>query len=124
MKVCRSVISFDHGDRPPPFQDPSKTRQSFDRIREMLQDKAQEHMIVAVLRIRQVEDIALMKRNVRESLRGDALSRGAKGFLRQVDGGKCRLGAVARQYHRLRADAASRFQHPASRRVYDIVVQY
>ena len=53
-------------------------------------------MVEAVILIRHVEDIALVKRNVRETLRGDTLFRGAKRFLRKIDRSKFGVRAITR----------------------------
>ena len=80
-------------------------------------------MVEGIIVIRHVEDIALMKRNIREALRRDALFCGTNRFFRYIDRSKFCVRTITRQNNGLRSNAASRFQHIASCRINGIVVQ-
>ena len=82
MKVGGTMVAFYYGDCSSALQDPSKALQRFQRIRKMFQDETQEHMVEAAILKGQMEYIGKLKRNIRKTFRGDALSCSAKGFFR------------------------------------------
>ena len=123
IKISGRMISLNHRDRPSGFQHPLQSRQGFKRLLQMLQHKADDHVIKTVGLKRQTENIRQTEGHIGESLFLNRNSGCTHRCRRNVDGGKMGLRILPCQDDGLRPDPAACFQDLTSRRIAGVIME-
>jgi len=109
-RAAGEELLFQHGERPL-------------RRGQMLHHEAHEDVVKRRRRERQVEEVGLLERHVRQARRLHAFVGAAQRAFGDVNGRDARLRALPRERHRLRPDAAARLQHAAAGGIGGVGVQ-
>jgi hypothetical protein len=117
------MVALDHGDRATGPEQPTENRQRFNRLREVLENEADENMVERLGREGQSEDVGLPELHVGESGGvGPPLGFGER-VCGEINRHESSIWAAPGERDRLGADAASGFEHEAPARVCGVGVQ-